>query len=758
MKNYDKKLFAIRYNRIVLITFLVILFISTALLTIQIISETEHDHEQLIEQFINSAIAIDDLELTVLDHLNLLQAKAEQYFFDSLNQTQQGILFQAITNNNDNDTIYSLDTIPFPFLKDYVGNITGAGRIKNLAPAVKDEIAMSLSLNSLFYASKQNIPNSAWIYYTSKNHFINIYPWSHSNDHCYTPDFYTHEFYQKGTPEQNPMKKAFWTRVYKDEYGLGMMVTAGKPVYRDSTFLGTVAIDLTLDRLVGYVKKYRETAGTMIITNNLNQVIAHPTATSSTDTVIKKFHEVLPPKLASEASRFLIVAELGITKIQSYICTSYTMKNAPWKIYLFRKEQPMVLKVLSKIGIVFIFFIVALAYMLIITNKMIFREFINPAEKMVHYISEESQNKASTVPAVPAPWKPWFLTISKIFTENRNLIQEIKEKNEMLTERNISMERYMPKFVLVLNVRRGCGSTTTGNFIAHQFAQTDRGDKQTMYIEYPNPADICKDFSLNPEQAVFEHPNGYDIWTSHNTGVVPQEARTSLLLNKILNKYNNIVMNAEIGDSIDSDMELILRHVKVIVLMIPPDDQKNAKVKMILQQLKKYVYLDKTNIYTLLNKTTAIYKETQFPRTFDFVIPFMKQFNPLGKNPYAIPEYPQSIIENLVDRAERVHQISVYIPTTVAVNKKIDARNYVSRTLSFLGERFGGATCSQADGIWNSDKAGLVNEVVHIVITHTTEDDLNQHMDEVIEFVRNIKNELTQEAMALEINQKLILI
>ena len=75
-----------------------------------------------------------------------------------------------------------------------------------------------------------------------------------------------------------------------------------------------------------------------------------------------------------------------------------------------------------------------------------------------------------------------------------------------------------------------------------------------------------------------------------------------------------------------------------------------------------------------------------------------------------------------------------------------------------MGEKFGGATSSQARGVWNSDDSGIVSEVVHLVVSYTTEDDLNRFANEVIEFIKLLKDELQQEAMALEINKKMILV
>jgi hypothetical protein len=115
-------------------------------------------------------------------------------------------------------------------------------------------------------------------------------------------------------------------------------------------------------------------------------------------------------------------------------------------------------------------------------------------------------------------------------------------------------------------------------------------------------------------------------------------------------------------------------------------------------------------------------------------------------------------VETFVDRLQRNNHIGIFIPTTFDVNQYVDTTPYIDRTLSFLGERFGGATSEEAKGIWNSEDIGLVGEKLFKVHTYATSRDLKKFLDEVVDFVRVIKAELKQEAMAMEINQKLTLI
>ena len=148
----------------------------------------------------------------------------------------------------------------------------------------------------------------------------------------------------------------------------------------------------------------------------------------------------------------------------------------------------------------------------------------------------------------------------------------------------------------------------------------------------------------------------------------------------------------------------------------------------------------------------------QEPRVFDAADYELPSFAPFAEAGSSVSEAVAHVITTLIDRIDRSHQLVLYIPTTLAVDQTFDTTAYVERTLTFLGARFGGATSKQASGVWRSEMAGLVGETVYLVQTYATEADLMMHLDAVVAFIKGLKHELGQEAMALEVDQKLILI
>jgi hypothetical protein len=158
----------------------------------------------------------------------------------------------------------------------------------------------------------------------------------------------------------------------------------------------------------------------------------------------------------------------------------------------------------------------------------------------------------------------------------------------------------------------------------------------------------------------------------------------------------------------------------------------------------------------VVNRPHQNYQDTPAPGQSDFDLPFLAELSVDQDDTF--PEPLAEMTQAIVDRLGRTSDIAVYIPTTIDVDQRIDTTSYVKDTLAFMGDRFGGATSSQAEGVWDSEETGLVNEVVYIVRSFVTQEDMNQHLNVMLEYVAKMKEALHQEAMAIEVDRKLMLV
>ena len=104
------------------------------------------------------------------------------------------------------------------------------------------------------------------------------------------------------------------------------------------------------------------------------------------------------------------------------------------------------------------------------------------------------------------------------------------------------------------------------------------------------------------------------------------------------------------------------------------------------------------------------------------------------------------------------NNIKVYVPSTTDVDKKVDTSKQIDNTLTLLSSKFGGSTSTKGTGTWVSETSGLVKEEVTICESYCTGSALKNSLTEVIEYCEDLKKELSQEAISLEVNNKLYFI
>ena len=103
-------------------------------------------------------------------------------------------------------------------------------------------------------------------------------------------------------------------------------------------------------------------------------------------------------------------------------------------------------------------------------------------------------------------------------------------------------------------------------------------------------------------------------------------------------------------------------------------------------------------------------------------------------------------------------RVTIYVPSTINVNETFDNSKYIDETATLLSDCFGGATSTNALGYWVSNTHGLVKEASTLVFAYCTTEQLNEHFDKVIDWCKTMCIEMSQEAIALELNGEMYFI
>lgn len=107
---------------------------------------------------------------------------------------------------------------------------------------------------------------------------------------------------------------------------------------------------------------------------------------------------------------------------------------------------------------------------------------------------------------------------------------------------------------------------------------------------------------------------------------------------------------------------------------------------------------------------------------------------------------------------ELPQRVALYVPGTQGPATATDNAAQVERVARDFCGWFGGATAQQSAGYWLSDSAGLVREDVTIVYAACTAAQLREHLPDVLTLAQQIKAEMQQEALSIQIDEALYII
>jgi diguanylate cyclase (GGDEF)-like protein len=247
--------------------------------------------------------------------------------------------------------VFTLDRIPPPYRSEQIGNVYGLGSIETLDPMLRDELNMALWMFPLHQAALAASPELAWVYYDSIGVVYAISPWIHSDDMLpltgaesltgllnYALEL---DFIQLGTPERNPRRLPYWTPLYMDPAGKGLMVTHGAPVYAGDRFRGIVAADLTLDFLTDYLDIPELDGHPLYAVTRAAGVHGGMLAAGESGRVISASGSELPPDDTTDLSAYLppnvsvgqVFGAIGqFTRAGDHFLLNVPLTVAPWSL------------------------------------------------------------------------------------------------------------------------------------------------------------------------------------------------------------------------------------------------------------------------------------------------------------------------------------------------------------------------------------------------------------------------------------------
>lgn len=188
---------------------------------------------------------------------------------------------------------YNVNDLPSCYQRDYRGIMgriidkSGNKKISNiylpqnveLTPAIASEIIATEKLDDVFNMILKRNKYIQWAYITTENGLMRVFPYA-SNDLYDNPahNQLKDMFYVTANKENNPSKKAVWTKPYYDYLLTGWMVTCSCPIYDKDKLLAVVSLDVRLDTFrKDILADFRlGKTGFAFLLNNEGDIIYHP--------------------------------------------------------------------------------------------------------------------------------------------------------------------------------------------------------------------------------------------------------------------------------------------------------------------------------------------------------------------------------------------------------------------------------------------------------------------------------------------------
>lgn len=255
--------------------------------------------------------------------IELMTIYGNEYFQQSKNIGTE--LYGLLQYDRRKDS-FSLDAAAGTKYEKAAGNLTGKGRIPEKG-INRDELNLALKYNEFFSDFYDRLEGVEWLYYTSENDFINLYPWVPSSEFEYYKGMKSSDFYRLAEPRNNPHRRALWVPVYLDHAGRGIVVTLSSPIYNGGSFMGVISLDISANKL----KELISTDYESYLIDARNSVIAAGSGTTP-DRVPVNFLTVLRENRMG-FGRVASAQEDIIHRAGRYYMYSSSFDRVPWRFY-----------------------------------------------------------------------------------------------------------------------------------------------------------------------------------------------------------------------------------------------------------------------------------------------------------------------------------------------------------------------------------------------------------------------------------------
>jgi PAS domain S-box-containing protein len=316
--------------------------------------------------------------------------------------------------------------------KQLSGNITGIGNINNFDLAIKQELAMANALTPAFVTAQHSNPEVTWFYYVSQKRFVSLYPWV-SRDIWHYRDQLLERQYFTEIKENMAKDNLFWSPPYNDSAGKGLIASLASGVSQHDKFVGALVMDINLAQLGKLLPPVNEAdQGYLLLDKNQN-VLLHKGLTEVKITRNTYWQDVKPDVfkyLNNKQLRNLAPSQ----KVAGWFIQKQTLPVNQWVLIKYQPYNNFIAPLAGEFLFWFLILLSGLVAFIVLIYWLTRKTFIKPATEFIEHIENCAQGDSGKIKPTP-DWQHWFYVVEDIFSQNRSLMQQLKDKNADLDKR-----------------------------------------------------------------------------------------------------------------------------------------------------------------------------------------------------------------------------------------------------------------------------------------------------------------------------------
>lgn len=421
-----------RYNIAVVVAFIVIILLAFSVASLRYLDQlAQHKTQSLatlkqeaqqlnlvLEKSVQAVVGIKDFAQYLLNNPAELSSTMPALF------QRQGMYY---LDKPDYDVIQQG--------KRLSNNLTGIGQISEFSTLKRQEITMANALTPAFVSAQNVINEATWFYYTSFDDFINIYPWVDKEIWRFNEKTLSAAHYNAIKKLTLTTNRTIWSSPYLDATGGNMNSSVGTGVFHQGNLLGAVVIDINLSKLHDSLAELNTGDQGVILFNQENEILLSKRLGKASLNYRSSWQELLPQTLKMfSGNHFLALKDSQ--QVGDWLIEKQVIPVNGWTLLKYQKYETFSRSQYGDFIFVFAVLFIGLLAFLMLINFMTKRTFIKPTTEFISHIEYCAEGDPGKIKPT-SDWLHWFQIVEDIFAQNRSLLLQLKEQNDVLDSRVI---------------------------------------------------------------------------------------------------------------------------------------------------------------------------------------------------------------------------------------------------------------------------------------------------------------------------------